>query len=96
MIAVGKRTKSWERHFLLPRTLRSMTRSLPLSVLTLSPASRALFLIGVMIPGLRSLRSLTRGYQYAAPSAYLASLPKVKQKITRIINLLINSRRRCY
>lgn len=32
-----------------------MTRSLPLLVLTLSPALRAYILFGIVIPGLRSL-----------------------------------------
>jgi hypothetical protein len=35
------------------------------------PLKRALFFLGVVNPGLRSLRSLTRGYQYAAPAALI-------------------------
>jgi len=34
-----------------------------------SPVKQALILIGVSSPGLRSLRSFTRSYQYAAPTA---------------------------
>ena len=37
------------------------------------PLKRALFLAGVVLPGLRSLRPLTRGYQYAAPLALVDS-----------------------
>jgi len=52
-----------------------MIPSLPLQVLYRSPAKAGFNSFwGAVIPGLRSLRSFTRGYQYAAPPALVESI----------------------
>jgi len=50
----------------------------------LSPAKAGLFLIGIVVPGLRSLRSLTRGYRYAAPRALVESRIRHESRLSQL------------